>query len=168
MQFEAILPGICAPRFPRSRDLSVSANANDGAEALQQARVAFMFLIRATFWVGLAILLLPSDERQQERLYAAAAATFERAATFCERNPKVCETGGELWATFLKKAEFGVRMAVNAASSGGPTAEGAGPLPPAPARYEPRPRMSPTAAQGTLTPADLAPAWRGQMARTGT
>jgi hypothetical protein len=127
-----------------------------------------MFLIRAAFWVGVIVLLLPSDERQQERLYAAAVATYERAATFCDRNPKVCETGGELWATFLKKAEFGARLAINLASSGNRTTDEGAPLPPAALRGEPGPRLSPTLSRGTLTPADLSPAWRGQGQRTGT
>jgi hypothetical protein len=127
-----------------------------------------MFLIRAAFWVGVIVLLLPSDERQQERLYAAAVATYERAATFCDRNPKVCETGGELWATFLKKAEFGARLAINLASSGSRAAEEGAPLPPAALRGEPAPRLSPTLSHGTLTPTDLAPPWRGQGQRTGT
>jgi hypothetical protein len=129
-----------------------------------------MFLIRLAFWVGLAILLLPSDERQQERLYATAVATVERATTFCERNPKVCTAGGELWAMFLKKAEFGARMAINVAGSGGHASDDAAPSPQpsASTRFGPEPRTGPAAARGTLTPADLAPAWRGQPQRTGT
>jgi hypothetical protein len=135
---------------------------------VEEQRAASMFLFRLAFWVGLAILLLPSDERQQERLYATAMATVERATTFCDRNPRVCAAGGELWATFLKKAEFGVRMAINVAGSGGHSSDdAASPQQPAmkPA-MEPRP--SPAAARGTLTPADLSPAWRGQLQRTGT
>jgi hypothetical protein len=126
-----------------------------------------MFLIRLAFWVGLAILLLPSDERQQERLYATAVATVERAATFCDRNARVCAAAGELWATFLKKAEFGARMAINIAGAGDHAADAAAP-PSGPASNEPAPRMRPTVSRGTLTPADLTPAWRGQVQRTGT
>ena len=126
-----------------------------------------MFLIRLAFWVGLAVLLLPSDERQQERLYATAVATVERAATFCERNEKVCATAGELWATFLKKAEFGARLAINAAGSAGRASDDAAPLAPQPTAARPEPRFGP-ATRGTLTPADLSPAWRGQPQRTGT
>jgi hypothetical protein len=128
-----------------------------------------MFLIRLAFWVGLAILLLPSDERQQERLYATAVATVERATTFCDRNPKVCAASGELWAMFLKKAEFGARMAINVVGSGGRATDDAAPLPPQPAslRTGPDARTSP-APRSTLTPMDLAPAWRGQAYRQGT
>src|SRR3989337_608578 len=145
MQFEAILLCICPPAFLRSIDLSVSASAATARRRRRPDRVAFMFLIRAAFWVGLAILLLPSDERQQERLYAAAVATVERATTFCDRNPKVCAASGEFWAMFLKKAEFGARMAINVAGSGGRVADDATPLPPQPAslRSGPDARMNP-------------------------
>jgi hypothetical protein len=136
----------------------------------EEQRAASMFLFRLAFWIGLAILVLPSDERQQERLYATAVATVERAATFCDRNPKVCAAGGELWAMFLKKAEFGARMAINVAGSGGHASSDAAPAsqPSAGMRSGPEPRTSPAAARGTLTPSDLAPAWRGQLQRTGT
>src|SRR5215471_13335608 len=84
-----------------------------------------MFLIRVAFWLGLVVLLLPTDERQQARLYNTALATVERATTFCERNAQACTVAAQLWATFLKKAEFGARMAVDLMSSGGhPDVEG--------------------------------------------
>ena len=128
-----------------------------------------MFFIRLAFWLGLVVLLLPSDERQQRRLYAAAVATIERATTFCDRNPKVCEASGDLWAMFLKKAEFGARVAIDIAGSGGRASDDATSLPtqPTSARIRPEPRNDPTV-RGTLRPADLAPAWRGQVQRTGT
>ena len=78
-----------------------------------------MFLIRTAFWVGLAVLLLPTDERQQARLYGTAVATVERVTTFCDRNAQACAAGAELWATFVKKAEFGARVAIDLVSSGG-------------------------------------------------
>ena len=130
-------------------------------------RVASMFLIRLAFWVGLAVLLLPSDERQQERLFATATATVERAATFCDRNEKVCATAGELWTTFLKKAEFGARLAINAAASGRGADNAALPAQPA-SRSGSEPRLNPATTRGTLTPADMTPAWRDQLQRTGT
>ena len=134
---------------------------------LGQLRVPVMFLIRLAFWIGLAVLLLPSDERQQERLFATAAATVERAATFCERNEKVCATAGDLWATFLKKAEFGARLAINAAGSAGRSPDDATTLPAQPTSARPESRLGPPA-RGTLMPSDLSPAWRGQPQRTGT
>jgi hypothetical protein len=123
-----------------------------------------MFLIRVAFWLGLLVLLLPTDERQQARLYNSVAAAVERMTTFCDRNPKVCATGAELWAAFVKKAEFGARLAVDLARSSArkdadaPAESSARPL---------RPALQPSAQpRGTLTPSDRAPAWRGDTLAT--
>lgn len=133
-----------------------------------------MFLIRMAFWVGVVVLLLPTDERQQARVYGTAVATVERVATFCERNAQACAAGAELWATFVKKAEFGVRMAIDLATSSGRKEEEPAPArtQPASAKARPEPKAEtktemkvPAAVRGTLTPADLAPAWRGTDAR---
>ena len=78
-----------------------------------------MFLIRVAFWLGLVVLLLPTDERQQARLYSTAVSTVERVTTFCDRNAQVCSAGADFWATFVRKAEFGARMAVDLISSSG-------------------------------------------------
>ncbi|KAB2919594.1 MAG: DUF5330 domain-containing protein [Hyphomicrobiaceae bacterium] len=125
-----------------------------------------MFLIRLAFWVGLIVLLLPTDEHQQARLYGAAVAAVERVTTFCDRNPRTCAAGADVWASFVKKAEFGARMAFDLISSRGRPDEEARPQP-AGARPGMEPRPYPPS-RGTLTPADLTPAWRGQTQRTGT
>jgi Family of unknown function (DUF5330) len=135
-----------------------------------------MFLIRVAFWLGLVVLLLPTDERQQARLYTTALATVERATTFCDRNAQACAVAAQLWATFLKKAEFGARIAIDLVSSGGQRDEGAASQPfarqqptsaTAPVKAKAEPKL-PAGDRGTLTPADLAPAWRGaQIERTG-
>jgi hypothetical protein len=134
-----------------------------------------MFLIRLAFWLGFVVLLLPTDERQQARFYSTALATVERATTFCERNAQACTIAAQLWATFLKKAEFGARMAVELVSSGGRSDERAAPQPfartePAGSPTRGRPKAEPKlpGERGTLTPSDLSPAWRGaQIQRTG-
>jgi len=123
-----------------------------------------MFLIRVGFWVGLAVLLLPTDERQQARLYSTAVTTVERVTTFCDRNAHACAAGAELWAIFVKKAEFGARMAIDLVSTSGRQDEDAASLRTQPASVKGKPAP---AARGTLTPADLTPAWRGQVQRTG-
>jgi hypothetical protein len=119
-----------------------------------------MFLIRVAFWLLLIVLLLPTDARQQARLYGAAAAALERASTFCERNGKVCAAAAALWATFLKKAEFGAHLAIDLISAPGKDADQQLPLEPTQARgrAQPKPLGAP---KGTLTPGDLTPAWRG-------
>jgi hypothetical protein len=137
-----------------------------------------MFLIRMAFWVGVVVLLMPTDERQQARVYGTAVAAVERVTTFCDRNPQACAAGAELWATIVKKAEFGVRMAIDLATSSGRKEEESAPARTQPAsvkarpetKVEPKPEARqemrvPAAVRGTLTPADLAPAWRGTDAR---
>ena len=126
-----------------------------------------MFLFRIVFWLGLAVLLLPTEEHQQAKLYETAAAGVERIATFCDRNPKACAAGAELWSTFLRKAEFASRVAVDLISSRGQRAEGTGPsVAPRPSgavAAEPRPGPGPR-----NPPRDeLGPAWRPAPARAG-
>ena len=70
-----------------------------------------MFLVRAAFWLSVVILLIPTAEGPQARLSGAADAAVEQAATFCDRNPHTCAAGAELWATYLKKAEFALGLA---------------------------------------------------------
>jgi len=122
-----------------------------------------MFLIRIAFWVALIALLLPTDQRQQEKLVAAASETARRVATFCDRNAAFCERGGQYWAVFKQKLEFGARLAYDIASErlAGKAAAQETATPPGlpPARVD--------RAKGTLTPADLAPDWRVKPTKGG-
>lgn len=122
-----------------------------------------MWLFRLAFWTVLVLLLLPTDERQQERLYTTAVGAVESASTFCERNGDVCEAGQQFWATLVKKAEFGARMVVNLAKSKMPSSLDGEQAPPQPYRVKGRPEafVAPGAGRGTLRPDDLGPAWRG-------
>lgn len=123
-----------------------------------------MFFIRVAFWLGLVVLLLPTDERQQARVYGTAVSTVERIVTFCDRNAQACAAGAEVWATFVKKAEFGARMAIDLASSGGRKDEDTASPRVQPSSSKAKPELNPLPAErGTLTPADLTPAWRGQV-----
>jgi Family of unknown function (DUF5330) len=125
-----------------------------------------MFFIRVAFWLGLVVLLLPTDERQQARVYGTAVSTVERVVTFCDRNAQACAAGAEVWATFVKKAEFGARMAIDLASSGGRKDEDTASPRVQPSSSKAKPELNlPSAERGTLTPADLTPAWRGQVAQ---
>jgi Family of unknown function (DUF5330) len=135
-----------------------------------------MFLIRAAFGLAIVVMLLPTDEAQQAKVTGSAGAAVERAATFCERNAATCAAGSELWATFLKKAEFGARLAGNLAQdymrgSSKPRDIAAEPAArPQPLDPSHRPQPAPARMQdpprGNLHPGDLAPAWRG-LTRTG-
>jgi hypothetical protein len=134
-----------------------------------------MFILRAAFVIGVGIMLLPTDEAQQAKVAGTAGAAVERAATYCERNPATCAAGSELWATFLKKAEFGAKLAGNmlqdymkgSARSAGLETDKPHPLDPS-HHPQPAPARVIEPGRGTLAPSDMAPAWRGVPSRTGT
>jgi hypothetical protein len=123
-----------------------------------------MFLIRIAFWLGLIVLLLPTDPRQQEKLAATAAGAAQKAATFCDRNAAMCARGAEYWAVFKQKLEFGGKLAYDLALER--VAKPAATETAAPATTAPPARTD--KARGTLTPADMAPEWRGKTARSGS
>jgi hypothetical protein len=117
-----------------------------------------MFFIRVAFWLGVVVLLLPTDEQQQGRLYRTATTAVERATTFCDRNAKTCATAADAWSTFLKKAEFGARLAGDLLGAGKrQDADGPHPVS-ADGKADQR---------GTLSRTDLQPTWRGPGRRTG-
>ena len=70
-----------------------------------------MFMIRTALVLGLAVLVLPTDPDSQARVFAKAQAATTWTMTFCDRNPGTCQTGREGWTVFVKKAEFGAKMA---------------------------------------------------------
>jgi hypothetical protein len=133
-----------------------------------------MSLIKTAFWLGLVVLLLPTDQQQQARLMSTATAAVERATTFCDRNVSTCVLGAQVWATFVKKAEFGFHMALDLINKRGEKRDGPEPQVAAakavpvgaPMKVQTQP-ITPT--RGTLQPGDLQPAWRGQTvsARVG-
>lgn len=55
-------------------------------------------------------MLLPTEEKKQAEFSVTAAQTAERTASYCERNPTTCQAGRELWATFVRKAEYGLEL----------------------------------------------------------
>ena len=127
-----------------------------------------MFLFRIVFWLAVVVMVLPTEERQQAKLYETAAATVERLATFCDRNPTACAAGAEAWSAFVKKAEFGARVAVDLITTQGQRADGgvAASSTRATGAAAAEPRSTP-AARNTLTRDDLGPAWRGHPPRAG-
>ncbi len=116
-----------------------------------------MSLLRLAFWLALLVLLLPTDAQQQARFGHFANGAYQRAATFCDRNPGTCDAASGLWASFVRKAEFGLRLVGDliGAGNGRPDRAGLPPGPPPERRYgRPPPRG---------VPPDLyrRPAWRG-------
>ena len=111
-----------------------------------------MFFIKLAFWLGVAVLLLPTDQQQQARLYTTATTAVERVTTFCDRNAKTCTVAADAWATFLRKAEFGARLVGDLVSSAG--------------RRDPDAASPPAQnMSGTLSPLDMQPSWRGPSTR---
>ncbi len=108
------------------------------------------FLLRMTFWLGLVCVLLPgsSGDAPAAKIDAANAVTAAGAAVsdmrgFCERQPQACEVGGQVAVAIGHKAEAGARTLYDFVST---------------KLNEKSPEQ--TADKGTLTPGDMAPAWR--------
>lgn len=131
-----------------------------------------MFLVRMAFWLGVVLILLPSGGSKDTsnasakgstisatEAVSAASATVSDMRNFCSRQPDACAVGAQAAATLGQRAQAGAKMlyeflserygpqstgsvAANGASSKSADATG-------------RP------SQHTLTPSDIAPAWRG-------
>ncbi len=86
-----------------------------------------MFFIKVLFWLFVLVLILPLGEpgetvqidepEPKPTLTAtdavgAAFATVQDLAGICGRQPEVCEVGGAAWATFQRKALYGVDNAI--------------------------------------------------------
>jgi hypothetical protein len=131
------------------------------------------FLLRMTFWLGLVLILLPTGSSQPQPASAvgatdaisAASATVGDLRQFCTRQPDACTVGSQVATTLGYKAQAGAKMLYDflteqmapketgSVASNGDTRSG-------------KTTMQPVRAlQGTLTPADLAPAWRAPVPR---
>lgn len=146
-----------------------------------------MGLFRTAIIVGAVVALMPSDRNSQAQLYERAAAAAKWTVTFCDRNGEMCRQGGELWGTFVKKAEFAGQMVVQliqeqatrrsggevARSSNGGDERDAEPVVHRVRPLERRERDVPSIerreepvlerrGQGTLNDEDLRPQWRAR------
>jgi Family of unknown function (DUF5330) len=129
-----------------------------------------MLFFRTTLLVGMGVLVLPTDEASQARVYQGARSAVTWTATFCDRNAETCVKGGEYWVIFKKKAEFGAKMAYDLISErNAQTAIVAVPTPAPGGKLGTPPQQPVMPVRGTLKPSDLEPAWRGtsKVARAG-
>jgi hypothetical protein len=132
-----------------------------------------MFFFRTTLLLGMGVLVLPTDEASQARVYQGARTAVTWTASFCDRNAETCVKGGEYWVIFKKKAEFGARMAYDIISERNAqtaTAAAPPPQPTAPGgKFGAHPQQAVLPTRSTLKPSDLEPAWRGttKVARAG-
>ncbi len=113
-----------------------------------------LFKLAAVAAVGIA--LLPADREQQEMLYNRAALAANWAVTFCDRNAATCTQGSSLWDQFLKKAEFGAKLAYDMMKDKGEANFETGAI------SIKAPAPTPKAPANTLAPGDYKPSWRGK------
>jgi hypothetical protein len=121
------------------------------------------FLLRIAFWLCVVCVLLPSGTKSTSpdaQIDAVQAVTLASAAVsdmrgFCERQADACVTGGKVAVALGHKAEAGARtifefiakLREKTAAGGKADTKAA----------------APTAGQGTLSPADMAPAWHAPV-----
>jgi hypothetical protein len=153
------------------------------------------FLLRMTFWLGVVLVLLPRGESQPSanaqisatEAMSAATATVGDMRQFCERQPEACVVGSQAAVALEDRAKAGAKRLYEmfneklSADEGErvttvTTARNAQVVPLPPARPSQRAPQARNAAQrtsqatsrnsqDTLTPPDLAPAWRGPPSR---
>jgi hypothetical protein len=136
------------------------------------------FLVRMTFWLGLVLVLLPfgstqhnspANEVSASEAISAASATVGDLRGFCGRQPDACAVGSQVASAIGYRAQAGAKILYEALSeamapretgSGGTSVSkntvGTSVVEKSAAEHP---------SQSTLTPADIAPAWRGPPAR---
>jgi hypothetical protein len=136
------------------------------------------FLLRMTFWLGLVLVLLPfgsaqhnsaGNEVSASEAISAASATVGDLRGFCGRQPDACAVGSQVASTLGYRAQAGAKMLYEVLSEamapretgsvGSTLSRNTG------GKAAAEKSAAERASQGTLTPADLAPAWRGPPAR---
>jgi hypothetical protein len=122
------------------------------------------FLIRMAFWLCVVCVLLPSGTKSASpdaQIDATQAVTLASAAVsdvrgFCERQPDACVTGGRVAVALGHKAEAGARtlydFVVKLRDKSASTEKANTKLVP-----------GSEASQGTLSPADITPAWHAPV-----
>ena len=133
------------------------------------------FLLRMTFWLGLVLVLLPfgatrhgtaTSEVSASEAISAASATVGDLRGFCERQPDACTVGSQVATAIGYRAQEGAKMLYEALSEAmgphdtGSLANGARQKA-TDAIFAAGKSTAERMSQSTLTPADLAPVWRG-------
>lgn len=130
-------------------------------------------LLRMAFWLGLVLILLPGGSPSHRPAtsgvdaadaLSAASATVADLRGFCSRQPEACTVGSELATAIGYRAQAGAKMLYDALTEALAPHE-TGSLGSGGARNGAAKSRPEQASQNTLTPADLAPAWRGPLAR---
>jgi Family of unknown function (DUF5330) len=62
-----------------------------------------MSFVKAAFWIGLILLLMPGDAQERYDLYSTAQRTIADIGGFCGRNPDVCAKTSEAASGIVRK-----------------------------------------------------------------
>ena len=131
------------------------------------------FLLRMAFWLGVVLVLLAQRIgaacHAAERVGAsdavsAASATVRDMRGFCARQPDACTVGSQVAVALGYRAQAGAKMLYDFLTEAmAPKETGAASRrrPRAAPPKSSRDKSAAASSQNTLTPADLAPAWRG-------
>ena len=127
------------------------------------------FLLRMAFWLTVVCVLLPSGTKSTSpyaQIDAAQAATLAGAAVsdmrgFCARQPDACVVGGKVVVALGHKAEAGARTIYEFISA--KLNEKSAPAEKTTAKHTPASVVGQNTPNGTLTPADMAPAWHAPV-----
>jgi hypothetical protein len=134
------------------------------------------FLLRMAFWLSMVLILLPSSSSKPgpasdvgaSGAISAASATVGDLRQFCTRQPDACTVGSQVATTLGYRAQAGAKMLYDflteqlAPKETGSLASASGPHAGKSATIK---TAQERASQNTLTPADLAPSWRGPTPR---
>jgi hypothetical protein len=134
------------------------------------------FLLRMAFWLGVVLILLPSGTAQRSttgsdidasEAISAASATVSDLKGFCTRQPEACTVGSQVASAIGSRAQAGAKMlydmlseALASHETGSVSSGRRSGAPPSAEKSAPE-----RSSQSTLTPNDLAPAWRGPLPR---
>src|SRR3981189_1814202 len=127
------------------------------------------FLIRMAFWLSIVLVLLPSGGAKQTAAAPSAESGAVEAASappatvgdmrqFCPRQPEACALGSQAAVAFGQRAQAGAKMVYELINERTTPRE---PGSIATRGAKPAVTLAAKPSQNTLTPADLAPAWRG-------
>jgi Family of unknown function (DUF5330) len=153
--------------------LTASVRPVAATRAAGDVRV-MMFLLRMAFWLGVVLVLLPtggtqhntaSNEVHATDAISAASATVHDLKGFCGREPNACAVGSQLVTTIGYRAQAGAKMLYELLTEA-LAAHDAASTAASDTKAEPvTPPLQRASSENTLTPADLAPAWRGPPLR---
>ncbi len=124
------------------------------------------FLLRMAFWLGLVLVLLPTEKTpESEKLPQIGASEAVTAATgvvsdmsqFCVRQPAACEIGGQAATVIGHRAQAGARKVYQMITDKKNDTTGS---------IRGADEVDANAPADTLTPDDLKTDWRGPVAET--